>query len=77
MSASAYRYAPRPDRNVDLRQQIVALAQRHRRYGVGMIHLLPGAFEKTRSPAHFGQRIAKRQPFLDIAHKVVALTGGQ
>ena len=39
MSASAYRYAPRPDRNVDLRQQIVALAQRHRRYGVGMIHL--------------------------------------
>ena len=39
MSASAYRYALRPDRNVDLRQQIVALAQRHRRYGVGMIHL--------------------------------------
>ncbi len=39
MSASAYRYAPRPDRNVDLRQQIVSLAQRHRRYGVGMIHL--------------------------------------
>src|SRR5207245_7732365 len=34
-----YRYAPRPDRNVDLRQRIVALAQRHKRYGVGMIHL--------------------------------------
>ena len=58
MSASAYRYAPRPDRNVDLRQQIVSLAQRHRRYGVGMIHLLPGAFQKTQSPAHFAQRIA-------------------
>jgi transposase InsO family protein len=25
--------------NVDLRQRIVALAQRHKRYGVGMIHL--------------------------------------
>jgi transposase InsO family protein len=39
MSASAFRYAPRPDRNVELREQIVALAQRHKRYGVGMIHL--------------------------------------
>lgn len=39
MSASAYRYTPRPDRNVVLRGQILALAQRHRRYGVGMIHL--------------------------------------
>jgi transposase InsO family protein len=39
MSASAFRYRPRPDRNVALRAQIVALAQRHRRYGVGMIHL--------------------------------------
>lgn len=39
MSASALRYAPRPDRDVDLRERIVALAQRHRRYGVGMIHL--------------------------------------
>lgn len=39
MSASALRYRPRPDRNEDLRERIVALAQRHRRYGVGMIHL--------------------------------------
>ena len=39
MSASAYRYPTRPDRNVMLRQRIVALAQRHKRYGVGMIHL--------------------------------------
>lgn len=39
MSASAFRYAPRPDRNVALRGQIQALAHRHRRYGVGMIHL--------------------------------------
>ena len=36
VSASAFRYAPRPDRNVRLRERIVALAQRHRRYGVGM-----------------------------------------
>jgi len=28
-----------PDRNVGLRERIVALAQRHRRYGVGMIYL--------------------------------------
>jgi len=39
MSASAFRYVPAPDRNVDLRQEIVALAHRHKRYGVGMIHL--------------------------------------
>lgn len=39
MSASAFRYAPCPDRNVELREQILALAQRHRRYGVWMIHL--------------------------------------
>lgn len=39
MSASALRYQPRPDRNVYLRQRIVALAQRHRRYGQGMIYL--------------------------------------
>ncbi len=39
MSASALRYEPRPDRNVALRARIVTLAQRHRRYGVGMIHL--------------------------------------
>ncbi|MBS7459048.1 IS3 family transposase [Coralloluteibacterium stylophorae] len=39
MSASAYRYAPRPDRNAELRERILALAQRHTRYGVGMIYL--------------------------------------
>ena len=39
LSASAYRYAPRPDRNVELRARILALAQQHKRYGVGMIHL--------------------------------------
>ncbi|MBA4742973.1 MAG: IS3 family transposase, partial [Azoarcus sp.] len=39
MSASAYRYRPGPDRNAALREQIVTLAQRHRRYGSGMIYL--------------------------------------
>lgn len=39
MSASAYRYQPAPDRNMTLRGQIVGLAQRHRRYGSGMIYL--------------------------------------
>lgn len=39
MSASALRYEPRPDRNTHLRQRIVELAQRHRRYGAPMIYL--------------------------------------
>jgi putative transposase len=39
MSASALRYTPRPDRNGGLRERILALAHRHKRYGVGMIHL--------------------------------------
>ena len=39
MSPIALRYVPRPDRNKDVRQRIIELAQRHRRYGVGMIHL--------------------------------------
>lgn len=39
MSASALRYTPRPDRNVELREQILSLAHRHKRYDVGMIYL--------------------------------------
>ena len=39
MSASSMRYQPAPDRNVELRRKIVGLAQRHRRYGAGMIYL--------------------------------------
>ena len=39
MSASSLRYQPAPDRNIELRQRIVTLAQRHRRYGAGMIYL--------------------------------------
>lgn len=39
MSPSAYSYQPVTDRNCVLRQKIIALAQRHRRYGAGMIYL--------------------------------------
>jgi putative transposase len=39
MSASAVRYRPRPDRNGVLRENIIALAQRHRRYGAATIYL--------------------------------------
>lgn len=39
MSASALRYQPAPDGNHELRQRIVELAHRHRRYGSGMIYL--------------------------------------
>ena len=38
MSASALRYRPAPDRNGALREQIVSLAQRHKRYGAEMIY---------------------------------------
>ena len=39
MSAAALRYVPRPDPDPGLRDRIVELAQRHRRYGAGMIYL--------------------------------------
>jgi putative transposase len=39
MRASSLRYQPKTDRNEAPRRRIVDLAQRHRRYGVGMIHL--------------------------------------
>ena len=39
ISASVYRYQRRPDRNVELRDEIVRLAHRHKRYGASMIGL--------------------------------------
>ena len=39
MSASALRYVPRADPDPSLRDRIVALAHRRRRYGAGMIYL--------------------------------------
>ena len=39
MSASALRYVPRLDPDPSLRDRIVALAHRHRRYGAGLIYL--------------------------------------
>ena len=39
MSASSLRYQLAPDRNIALRETIVTLAHRHRRYGAGMIYL--------------------------------------
>lgn len=39
MSAAALRYVPRPNPDPSLRDRIIALAQRHRRYGAGMIYL--------------------------------------
>ena len=37
-SASALRYNPACDHNCALKEKIIALAQRHRRYGASMIH---------------------------------------
>jgi putative transposase len=39
MSAAALRYVRQPDRDAVLRERIIALAHRHRRYGAGMIYL--------------------------------------
>lgn len=39
MSASTLRYEPVNDRNCALKEKIIALAQRHPRYGAGMIYL--------------------------------------
>ncbi len=39
MSASTYRYKSAEDRNGALKDKIIALTQRHRRYGTGMIYL--------------------------------------
>lgn len=39
MSASSLRYRPAPDCNEALREKIVVLAHRYRRYGAGMIYL--------------------------------------
>ncbi|MFC3534082.1 IS3 family transposase [Vogesella facilis] len=39
MSPSSFRYQPATNRNAALKAKIIALAQRHRRYGVGMIYL--------------------------------------
>lgn len=39
MSTSALRYCPREDKNVELDGRILALAHRHRGYGVAMIYL--------------------------------------
>ena len=47
MNASALRYEPRADRNAALREPIVALALRHRRYGVGVTYLKLGWVERT------------------------------
>lgn len=39
MSPCAYGYQPEAGRNCVLREKIIALAQRYRRYGAGMIYL--------------------------------------
>ena len=39
MSASALRYEPASNRNCGLKEKIVALAQRHRRYRADMLYL--------------------------------------
>jgi putative transposase len=35
---SSYRYEPRPDRNIELREELVKLAQQKPRYGYRRLH---------------------------------------
>ncbi len=73
MSASAFRYEPRPDRNVELREQIQALANRHKRYGVGMFTLgFRRSFRFEREP--FG---ARRRSGFHLLKQVLLLADGQ
>jgi putative transposase len=37
---SSYRYEPRPDRNIELREELVKLAQQKPRYGYRRLHVL-------------------------------------
>lgn len=39
VSASTLRYEPKPDRNVELHEQIATLAQRRQRYGAGLLYV--------------------------------------
>ena len=39
---SSYRYAPRPDRNAELRSELVKLARQKPRYGYRRLHALLG-----------------------------------
>ncbi|SMQ97233.1 IS1404 transposase protein B [Xanthomonas fragariae] len=63
MSASALRYCPREDRNVELRERILALAHRHRRYGVGMIYLKEQQMQ-VRRRRRKKVPVGERQPLL-------------
>lgn len=47
MSISAYRYRPAEDRNGALKDKVIALVQRHRLYGVGMIYLSSGKLARS------------------------------
>ena len=63
MSASALRYQPRPDRNGALREKIVVLAQRHRRYGAAMIYLKlrqAGELVRVECPSRRGRDLDQR-----------------
>ncbi len=40
MDRSSYRYEPRPDRNVELRGELVKLARQKPRYGYRRLHVL-------------------------------------
>ena len=40
MERSSYRYEPRPDRNIELREELVKLARQKPRYGYRRLHAL-------------------------------------
>ena len=64
MSASALRYEPRPDQNQALRERILALAHRHRRYGGGVIHL------KLQQPGRMGNHKRVERQYQEARRQV-------
>src|SRR5690242_18521864 len=62
MSAAALRYVPRPDPDPGLRDRIVALAHRHRRYGAGMIYLELRQEGRTANHKRADRRYAEARP---------------
>lgn len=69
VAASALRYETRPDLNFELREQIAALAQRHRCYGKGTVLLklrqkgLVGNYKRVEGLyQEAGLQVLRRQP---------------
>ena len=62
MSPSSFRYQPVADRNTALKERIIALAQRHRRYGAWMIYLKFAPGQRDRESQASGSALCRSGP---------------